>query len=215
MVIPIYTQQTPATPRPQAQRRVQHRLSILTAMLVQNAPIAELATFQVNRTWYARQFDVWKTGSAGMGLSIGLGYDLQGRRGAMFRMQAMLESTGWVMGVFDIGTGIRTPIGKKGVRFSTEVYFSMAVTGGNLGIVGTAPISQLSSLSTSVGLFGFKGRLALEVPINKKLFLTSYISYASYPWRHASTRAEYLINGSASGVSIDGLQIGFEFGSKF
>ena len=95
MVIPIYTQQKPATPRSQAQRRtaepaIQHRFSMLTAMLVQNAPIAELATFQVNRTWYARQFDVWKTGSAGMGLSVGLAYDLQGRRGAMFRMQAML-----------------------------------------------------------------------------------------------------------------------------
>lgn len=220
MAIPIYTQQTPKTPRPQAQRRVaepaiQHRVSLLTAMLVQNAPIAELATFQVNRTWYARQFDVWKAGSAGMGVSVGLAYDLQGRRGAMFRMQAMLESTGWVMGVFDIGTGIRIPVGKKGVRFSTEVYFSMAVTGGKLGVVGTAPAGQLSLLPTSVGLFGFKGRLALEAPIGKKLFLTSYISYASYPWRHSSTRAEYLINGNSSGVSIDGLQIGFEFGSKF
>lgn len=220
MVIPVYTQQAPRTPRPQPQRRVaepaiQHRVSLLTAMLVQNSPITELATFQVNRTWYARQFDVWKTGSAGMGVSVGVAYDLQGRRGPMFRIQAMLESTGWVMGVFDVGTGIRIPVGKKGIRFSTEVYFSMAVTGGKLGVVGTAPVSQLSSLSTSVGLFGFKGRVALEAPISKKLFLTSYISYASYPWKYASTRAEYLINGNSSGVSIDGLQIGFEFGSKF
>ncbi|MGL5955081.1 MAG: hypothetical protein ACRC0X_00525 [Brevinema sp.] len=212
-ITPIYTQQRVHqrnTSVSVSGSSVQHRVSLLTSMLVQNNPIAELATFQ--ETWYARQFNVWEAGSAGIGFAIGFAYDLQGKQGALFRIQTFLESTGYIMGTFDIGTGIRIPLGQKGINFSTEFYFSMAVTGGELGIIGV--IDQPSSFSTVVGLFGFKGRLALEIPLAKKMFLTPYLSYVAYPWHYASAHPEYKINGNSKGVTVDGLQIGLELGWK-
>ncbi|MGL4676815.1 MAG: hypothetical protein ACRCWI_04010 [Brevinema sp.] len=213
LLSPTYTQQTSGQHKniSKSKSSVQQRVSVLTALLVQNNPIAELATFQENRTLYARQPNFWGVGSTGLGFSLGFAYDVQNSQGVLFRMQTFLESTGWVMGTLDLGTGIRIPIGQKGINFSTEFYFSMALSGGKLDVVGIDITDQPSSLSSVVGFFGFKGRLALEIPIAKNSAITPYISYVAYPWHSASTSSDYSVNGNFNGVTLDGLQIGLEF----
>ena len=133
----------------------------------------------------------------------------------LFRSRGFLESTGWISGVIDIGTGIRVPMPIKNSFFSIEAYFSINQTGGTLHRVGAPEASLPDTVEFYMGLFGFKSRIAFEFPVGKKFFLTPYLSYAVYPWYKSSTKAKFYLNGFNKGSLIDAIQIGLEFGSKF
>ena len=186
-----------------------------TAWLIQNAPFREFSTFQLDRIWYAQGIDAWDMGNSAAGFAFGFSYDLTFKNGIMFRTQGFLESTGWISGVIDIGTGIRVPMPIKNSYFSIEAYFSINQTGGTLHRVGAPEASLPDTVEFYMGLFGFKSRIAFEFPVGKKFFLTPYVSYAVYPWYKSSTKAEFYLNGFNKGSLIDAIQIGLEFGSKF
>lgn len=197
-----------------AQKATQ-RWGISSAWLVQNAPFREFASFQLNRIWYAQGIDTWDIGEASSGIAVGFSYDVTAKNGLMFRIQGIVESTGWISGVFDIGTGVRVPMSLKNSFFSIEAYFSINQTGGTLHRIGSGEKTIPDSIDFYMGLFGFKTRLAFEFPIGQKFFITPYVSYAVYPWLKSSTKADLILNGFSKGSLIDSLQIGFEFGSKF
>jgi len=196
-------------------KKYQQRWGISTAYLIQNSPFQEISTFQANSFWYAQGHKAWKAGDTGMGFALGFSYDIMNRSGFMFRIQGFLETTGWIAGIIDIGTGIRTTIARK-YPFSIEVYLSIAQTGSKLSLIGLPNKTLPENINTYIGLFGFKTRVALEIPISKKgAFITPYVSYAVYPWKLSNLKADILINGIDKGGIFDSLQIGFELGSKF
>lgn len=190
------------------------RWGISSAWLIQNAPFREFSTFQLNRIWYAQGINTWDIGNSSVGIALGFSYDLTAKNGLMFRIQGFIESTGWISGVLDIGTGIRIPISKTSF-FSIEAYFSINQTGGTLHRVGKPEDLLPPTLNFYMGLFGFKSRVALEFTINKNHFITPYVSYAVYPWHTTSLVAPFSLNGFDKGSLIDSLQIGLEFGSRF
>ena len=209
-----YAQEHRKNPRQRAPKYTQ-RWGVSTAWLIQNAPFREFSTFQLDRIWYAQGINTWDMGDAATGLAFGFSYDLTARNGLMFRVQGFLETTGWLTGVLDIGTGIRIPMPLRNSFFSIEVYFSINQTGGTLHRIGAPEASLPDSIDFYMGLFGFKSRIAFEFPVGKKFFLTPYLSYAVYPWYATSTKAEFYLNGFNKGSLIDAIQIGIEFGSKF
>ncbi|MGL4394608.1 MAG: hypothetical protein ACRCS8_05230 [Brevinema sp.] len=208
LVIVLFTQNSFA----QASVKNPHRISLLTSFLVQNSPFVEFATYHDN-LWYATHYNVWKAGNAGLGFGIGFAYDYSVNKFFMLRLQAQIESTGWVMGTTDFGFGIRAPINKK-VNVSLEGYLSISQTGGTLSQIGY--IDQDFPLEEKLYflLFGFKTRLAFEFAVGKNHFISPYISYASYPWRVGTLKDIYL-NGSKEWSMVDSLNIGLEFGLKF
>lgn len=190
------------------------RWGVSTAWLTQNAPFREFSSFQFDRIWYAQGIDTWDLGNAAMGLSVGFAYDITFRNRMMFRIQGYIETTGWISGVFDIGTGIRIPVSRTSF-FSIEAYFSINQTGGTLHMVGAPENALPDTLDFYMGLFGFKFRMAFEFTISKNYFLTPYISYAGYPWYATNLDALFYLNGFSKGSLIDSMQVGFEFGSRF
>ena len=208
----LYSQEKPKRRRPP---KITHRWGVSTAWLIQNAPFREFSTFQLDRIWYAQGIDTWDLGNSANGVAVGFSYDLTSRKGMMFRVQGFVETTGWISGVLDIGTGIRIPMPLKKSYFSIEAYFSINQTGGTLHRIGAPEASLPDSIDFYMGLFGFKSRIAFEFPVGKKFFLTPYLSYAVYPWYATSTKAKFYLNGFEKGSLIDSIQIGLEFGSKF
>lgn len=198
----------------QFQQANSQRWGVFTGILVQNAPFRELATFQLNSIWYAQQYKVWNVGKAAMGTFVGFSYDKTFNNRLMFRLQGQLETTGWIAGIIDIGIGVRLPIARN-IFFSIETYFSILQTGGKLTRIGSSDKRHPDSLSVYMGMFGFKGRMAVEFPISQKFFLTPYISYSAYPWIVHNLNGSLFVNGLETGTIIDSLQIGLEFGSKF
>ena len=192
------------------------RWGVSTAWLIQNAPFREFTSYQLDQLIYAQGINAWDMGNSATGFAFGFSYDLTSRKGMMFRMQGFIESTGWLTGVFDIGTGIRIPMPLKKSYFSIEAYFSINQTGGTLTRLGTSLSPTKDEIPFYMGLFGFKSRMAFEFPIAKgKYFITPYLSYAVYPWYKTTTKAEFFLNGFEKGSLIDAIQIGIEFGSKF
>lgn len=188
----------------------QHRWSTYTSLLVQNGPFRDFAQ-STPEGIYASIFDVWSVGQAAMGVTFGGAYDYTFKNRLKFRMQAQIESAGWISGTIDLGIGARLPISKKAF-ISFETYFSVSQTGGELKLLNSVTLAE-GSKHSYVGLFGFKGRVAIEIPI-KQYFIAPFVSYAVYPW-FASNIENLHINGFQNGALIDSLQLGIEFGAKF
>ncbi len=212
----LYSQEQTHKRRVPKAPKFTQRWGVSTAWLIQNAPFKEFSSYQLDRVWYAQGIDTWDMGDAATGAAVGFSYDLTARNGLMFRVQGFVETTGWISGVLDIGTGIRIPMPLKQSYFSIEAYFSINQTGGTLHRIGAPEVTLPDSVDFYMGLFGFKSRMAFEFPIAKgKFYITPYLSYAVYPWYAASTKAEFYLNGFNKGSLIDAIQIGIEFGSKF
>lgn len=194
--------------RPKKRSKIEHRWGINTAFLVQNAPFREFSIF-TNGSWYVQGYRAWMAANAGLGLSFGFSYDVTFLGGGLFRTQLQLETTGWILGVLDIGGGVRVPI-KNGISASIEGYFSTGLSGGSLARLADHQDRQ----SFSVVFFGFKARGSVEFPIKKNWYSSIYVSYAAYPW-HAANKKSLYINGIRVGAIIDSLQIGVEFGQRF
>ena len=189
------------------------RWGFYTGVLIQNAPFREFSATQFNNIAYAKQFSVWGSGKAGTGTYLGFVYDKTFKNNLVFRVQGQFESAGWLSGILDIGLGVRTPLG-KGMYFNIEAYFSILQTGGSLKRLG-ADSNYPDSVSVYMGMFGFKGRIALEFDLPKNMYIAPYLSYVAYPWQANTLNGELRINGLSQSSLVDSLQIGLEVGSKF
>lgn len=193
---------------------VRHKFGISTGMVVRAQPIKQISTFSTNEHWYASNFPSWVVGNAALGFSVDLSYEAMFKNLFLIRLNTGIESTGYFKWVTDIGGGVRTYLSDN-VGLSFEGYLSIVQTGASLGlIVDNSNGVVAPSQKLYMGLFGFKGRIALEVAVGKKMFFTPYISYAAYPWleytlgEHIQT--DLFFNGIKDGLRLDSFQIGFE-----
>ncbi|MGL4561540.1 MAG: hypothetical protein ACRCV0_04545 [Brevinema sp.] len=196
-------------------RKIVHRAGGSLSFLVQNSPLQEIVILDnTTSALYAAQSNIWKTGSTGLGFALDFFYDLTLPNNFMTRFQTGFDTTGGFLWIIEAGIGIRTPFLRRKIFVSFEVYFTTAQTFAKIPFIGL-PIPNIENeKDVYVGFFGFKGRLALEFPITKKFYMGTFVSYAVYPWNTHNSPHEVFLNGLRSGVIIDSLKIGLEFGFK-
>ncbi len=196
-----------------------HKFFGSAALLMRNSYISQISALSTNGNWYAVNIKNWQAPNVPIGVGIALGYEATFKNNLFFRISTGIESTGDFMWPIDIGGGIKFNI-KNGVKLSMGIYFATVQTGGKLGIVpnilGVIGKNPPEEISYYMGMFGAKTRIALEIPISKKMVLSSFISYAAYPLAANNIvndlDTDIYINNFAQSLSLDGFQIGLEFG---
>ncbi len=197
---------------------VTHKIFGSASVLIRNSYISQISTLNTNDNWYAVNIDNWELRNTPLGIGIALGYEATFKNNFFLRVSTGIESTGDFMWPIDIGGGIKLNI-KNGVKLSIGVYFATVQTGGKLGIVpnilGTVGKNPPEEISYYMGMFGFKGRVAIEIPLNRKMTISPFLSYAAYPHTAhniiSDLDTDIYINNLAQGLRLDGIQIGAEF----
>ena len=199
-----------------------HKFFGSAALLMRNSYISQISTLSTNGNWYAVNIENWQAPNVPIGIAAALGYEATFKNNFFLRISTGIESTGNFMWPIDIGGGIKLHI-KDGVKLSIGIYFATIQTGGKLGIVpnilGVVGKNPPEEISYYMGMFGFKGRVALEMPISKKITLSPFLSYAAYPHTAhniiSDLDTDIYINNLAQGLRLDGFQIGLELGILF
>ena len=195
-----------------------HKFFGSAGLLIRNSYISQISTLNTNDNWYAVNIDNWQVNDVPLGIGIALGYEATFKNNFFLRVSTGIESTGDFVWPIDIGGGVKVHI-KNGVKLSVGVFFATVQTAGKLsivpstlGVVGKNPPEEISYY---MGMFGFKGRIAIEIPLNRKTTIAPFISYAAYPHTAhniiSDLDTDIYINNLAQGLRLDGLQIGVEF----
>ncbi|MGL4986806.1 MAG: hypothetical protein ACRC5H_06690 [Treponemataceae bacterium] len=213
IITQIYAQKTTTSTQVDLLSGGFHRWSVHSGFLLQNFPIQELASYE-NKLWHAKQLKNWTSNDLGFGLALGGSYQYIFRNNLLFRLQAQLDVTGWVMGIIDIGFGYKLPITNK-IFFTMDGSVSILQTGATLEYVGIIEDTISPTIDLYLAAFGIKSRVAFEFAVSKKAFLATFFSYTAYPLITSSISKSLYVNGFNRNINLDSLQIGIEFVRRF
>lgn len=197
---------------------ITHKFSVSLGVLTRNSYISQISTLNTNGNWYAVNIENWKINDSALGFAIDFAYEPRFDNNLFLRAATGIETTGDFKWAIDIGGGLRLDI-KDGAILSIGIYFATVQTGGKLGIVpsslGVIGKNPSQEISYYMGMFGFKGRIAIEMPIKEKYTFGPFISYAAYPLSAhdiiSDLDTDMYINNLAQGLRLDGFHIGLEF----
>lgn len=187
-------------------------------MLTRNSYISQISIFDPNGNWYGVNIENWKINNSALGFGFDLAYEPIFDNNFFLRIATGIETTGDFKWAIDLGGGLRLDI-KDGAVLSIGLYLATLQTGGKLRIipssldlVGEKPPEELSYY---MGFFGFKGRLAVEIPFKEKYTWGLFLSYAAYPHvahnMDSHSDSDMYINNLVQGLRLDSFQGGIEF----
>lgn len=197
---------------------ITHTFSASLGLLNRNSYISQLSTLHTNGNWYAVNRENWEVDVGALGFAVDVAYEPTFDNNFFLRFATGIETTGDFKWAIDIGGGLKLDI-KDGATLSIGLYFATVQTGGKFGIVpsslGVVGDNPPDELSYYMGLFGFKGRIALDIPLTEKYTLGPFLSYAAYPHSAHDIVSELdtdlYINNLSQGLRLDGFQIGVQF----